>query len=245
MKISAVIITFNSTRTIRDVLKAVSGWVDEIVIVDSGSKDDTLKIAEEFGCKIFFRTFDGFGSQKRFATAQAKNDWILTIDSDEIVSKGLKNEIDEALQSSEYQAYIIPNTLILLGKTMKFGRESKMLRIRLFDRKFGNYNNKEVHEEVEINGKTKTLKNIVLHNSYADLADVFQKANKYSSLAAIELNKKGKKASILKIITKFPLAFFTEYFIRLNFLNGYQGFIWAFSQAGYSTMKYMKLRELQ
>lgn len=243
MKISVVIITFNSVRTLRKVLAAVEGWANEIVIVDSGSTDETLAIAKEFDCKIFHRKFDGFGTQKRFATDQAKNNWIFTLDSDEIVSEELKLEIDEAMKNLDCQAFIIPNTLILLGKMMKYGRESKMLRIRLFDRRFGNYNTKEVHEEVEIEGKTKTLRNRVWHDSYVDLADVFQKANKYSSLAAIEMNKRGKKTSILKIIFKFPIAFLTEYFVRLNFLNGYRGFIWAFSQAVYSTMKYMKLKE--
>lgn len=244
MKVSVVIITLNNVRTIRQVLESIKGWADEIVVVDSGSTDETIKIANEFGCKTQYRKFDGFGTQKRFAVNQAQNDWIFIVDSDEVVSEELKKEIDIATQNAEYQGYMIPNTLVFLGEVMRFGREYKMPHLRLFNRKFGNYNDREVHEDVVLDGKIATLKNHVLHYSYADLAEVFQKMNNYSSRGANELFKKGKKASLLKVVTKFPITFFTEYFIRLNFLNGYRGFVWAFTQSVYATMKYLKLREI-
>ncbi|WP_394991407.1 glycosyltransferase family 2 protein [Emticicia sp.] len=244
MKVSVVIITLNNTRTIKQVLAAVAGWADEIVVVDSGSIDETLAIAQQFGCKTLYRKFDGFGKQKHFAVEQAKNDWIFIVDADEVVSPELKIEIDEVLKNAEYQGFMVPNTLIFLGEMMRFGREYKMPHLRLFNRKFGNYNDRQVHEDIVLNGKTMTLKNHVLHHSYADLAECFQKINNYSSRGASELQKRGKKASLLKIITKFPITFITEYFIRLNFLNGYRGFVWAFSQAVYATLKYLKLREL-
>ena len=244
MNVSVVIITLNNVRTIREVLAAVAGWAGEIVVVDSGSTDETLTIAQEFGCKTLYRKFDGFGTQKHFAVDQAKNDWIFIVDADEVVTPELKKEIDEVLQNAEYQGFMIPNTLVFLGGIMRYGREYKMPHLRLFNRKFGNYNDREVHEDIVLNGKTMTLKNHVLHYSYADLAECFQKINNYSSRGAKELQKRGKKASLLKIITKFPIAFFTEYFIRLNFLNDYRGFVWAFSQAVYATLKYIKLREL-
>ncbi len=225
-------------------MAAVAGWADEIVVVDSGSTDETLSIANEYSCKIIYRKFDGFGTQKYFAVEQAKNDWIFIVDADEVVTEELKNEIDFTLQNTDCQGFMIPNTLIFLGEIMRIGREYKMPHLRLFDRKFGNYNDREVHEDIVLNGKTMTLKNHVLHYSYADLAECFQKINNYSSRGASELFKRGKKASLLKIITKFPIAFITEYLIRLNFLNGYRGFVWAFSQAVYATLKYIKLKEL-
>lgn len=244
MKVSVVIITLNNSRTIKEVLSAVAGWAEEIVIVDSGSTDDTLRIAHEFGCKTLYRKFDGFGTQKHFAVDQAKNDWIFIVDADEVVTLELKKEINDVLQKTEFQGFMIPNTLVFLGGVMRYGREYKMPHLRLFNRKFGNYNDREVHEDIVLNGKTMILKNHVLHYSYADLAECFQKINNYSTRGAKELQKQGKKASLLKIITKFPIAFFTEYCIRFNFLNGYRGFVWAFSQAVYATLKYIKLREL-
>ncbi|GAB3509253.1 glycosyltransferase family 2 protein [Emticicia fontis] len=246
MNLSVVILTFNNTRTIRQVLEAVTGWANEIVVVDSGSTDETLAIVQAFGCKIYHRKLDGFGKQKRFAVDQAKNDWVFVVDSDEVVTEALKKEIDTQLaENTEYNGFLVPRILIFLGKKLKYGRESKLPTLRIFNRKFGNYNDKEVHEEVVLEGKTLTLKNEMLHYSFSDIAEFFQKMNDYSSRSATELSSRGKRTSMMKVITKFPVTFFVEYFIRLNILNGYPGFVWAFTQAIYASLKYVKLRELQ
>lgn len=246
MKLSVVILTFNNTRTIRQVLEAVANWADEIVVVDSGSTDETLAILQEFGCKIYHRKLDGFGKQKHFAVDQAKNDWVFVVDSDEVVTEALKKEIDTQLvENTEYSGFLVPRILIFLGRKLKYGRESKLPTLRIFNRKFGNYNDKDVHEDVVLEGQTLILKNAILHYSFSDIAEFFQKMNDYSSRSAFELYHKGKRASLLKVITKFPVTFFVEYFIRLNFLNGYPGFVWAFTQAIYASLKYVKLRELR
>ncbi|WP_165372274.1 glycosyltransferase family 2 protein [Emticicia agri] len=246
MPLSVVILTFNNTRTIRQVLEAVAGWANEIVIVDSGSTDETLSIAQEFGCKIYHHTFAGFGKQKHFAVEQATNNWVFVVDSDEVVTEALKQEIDaKVVEGTEYRGFMVPRILIFLGKKLKYGRESKLPTLRIFNRKFGNYNDKDVHEDVVLDGKTLILENEMLHYSFSDMAEFFQKMNDYSSRSAIELYKKGKRTSVLKVVTKFPVTFFVEYFIRLNFLNGYPGFVWAFTQAVYASLKYIKLRELQ
>jgi glycosyltransferase involved in cell wall biosynthesis len=246
MHLSVVILTFNSTRTIIQVLAAVAGWADEIVAVDSGSTDGTLEILQEFGCKIYHRKLDGFGRQKHFAVEQAKNDWVFVVDSDEVVTEALKKEIDTQLtENTEYKGFLVPRILIFLGKPLKYGRESKLPTLRIFNKKFGNYNDKDVHEDVVLEGKTLTLKNEMLHYSFSDIAEFFQKMNDYSSRSATELYSKGKSPSLLKVITKFPITFFVEYLVRLNFLNGYPGFVWAFTQAIYASLKYVKLRELR
>lgn len=246
MNLSVAITAFNNTRTIRQVLEAVADWANEIVVLDSGSTDDTLDIAREFGCQIYYRKFEGYGAQKHHAAALATNDWVLVVDSDEVVTKELRDEIDATLSvNTEYQGFMVPSTIVFLGKMLRYGREYKMPRLRLFNKRYGNFNLKDIHEEVILDGKVGTLTNHVLHYSYADVTDFLQKVNSYSSRMALELYKKGKKASIIKIITKFPITFLVEYFIRLNFLNGYRGFVWAFAQTVYATLKYIKLRELQ
>jgi glycosyltransferase involved in cell wall biosynthesis len=244
MHLSIVIITLNNQRTIKEVLTAVFGWANEIVVVDSGSSDKTLEIAKEFGCSISYRKFDGFGKQKNFAVNQATNDWVFVVDADEVVTPELKNEISHALIKSDYQGFMIPNTLVFLGRIMRFGREYKLPHLRLFNRKFGNYNDNEVHEDILVEGKIGALSNHVLHFSYADISDVLEKTNKYTTLGAIDLKKRGKNASIFKIITKFPITFITEYLLRLNFLNGFEGFIWSFLGGVGTALKYLKLREL-
>ncbi len=244
MHFSVVIITFNNQRTIRVVLSAVFAWANEIVVVDSGSSDKTLEIAKEFDCSISYRKFEGFGKQKHFAVNQAKNDWVFVVDADEVVTLELKNEISYVLREPIYQGFMIPNTLVFLGKIMRFGREYKLPHLRLFNKKYGNYNDNEVHEDILFDGNIGKLSNHILHFSYADLSDVLEKTNKYSTLGAIDLKKRGKNASIFKIITKFPITFITEYLIRLNILNGFEGFIWSFLGGVGTTLKYLKLREL-
>jgi glycosyltransferase involved in cell wall biosynthesis len=243
-KISIITLTLNNERTIDEVLKAVVDWADELLILDCGSTDRTEEIARKYNANFIFRKFDGFGTQKNYAVEQAKNSWVFVVDADEVVTPELRDEILKTLQKPDYEGYMIPNTLVFMGKPLRFGREYKMPHLRLFNRKFGNYNDRQVHEDVELDGRIATLKNHVLHYSYADLTDFFNKTNHYSTRGAVELHKKGKKASLIKVITKFPISFFTEYLIRLNFLNGYRGFIWSLGQAIDGTLKYAKLREM-
>ena len=184
MQLSVVLITLNSEKTLKPVLEAVS-WADEIVLVDSGSTDKTLEIAQQFKAKIVYRAFDGYGFQKNFATEQASHDWILSLDDDEILTPELQKEIQNLdLKNTEYQGFKIPRSLIFLGKLLRFSGEYKRLTLRLFNRKYGNWNAEYVHESVEVKGKIGTLKNQILHDSYRDLTDFFNKFNKYTSLGA-------------------------------------------------------------
>ena len=243
MKISITLITLNSEKTLKSVLEAVS-WADEIVLVDSGSTDKTLEIARQFNAKIVYRTFDGYGSQKNFATEQASNDWILSLDDDEILTPELQQEIQNLnLSTSDFDGFKIPRSLIFLGKLLKFSGEYKRLTLRLFNRKYGNWNAEYVHESVEVNGKIGILKHQILHDSYRDLTDYFNKFNKYTSLGAKTLAERGKTASSLKIISRFPTTFLKIYLLKGSCLDGYAGFMWALLTAINPVVKYAKLKE--
>lgn len=244
MKISVTFITLNSEKTLKPVLEAVS-WADEIVLVDSGSTDKTLEIAQQFKAKIVHRVFDGYGSQKNFATEQASHDWILSLDDDEILTPELQKEIQSLdLENTEYQGFKIPRSLIFLGKLLRFSGEYRRLTLRLFNRKFGNWNAEYVHESVEVKGKIGTLKNQILHDSYRDLTDFFNKFNKYTSLGAKTLAERGKTASSLKIISRFPTTFLKIYLLKGSCLDGYAGFMWALLTAINPVVKYAKLKEM-
>ena len=244
MKITITLITLNSEKTLKPVLEAVS-WADEIVLVDSGSTDGTLEIARQFKAKIIYRVFEGYGSQKNFATDQASNDWILSLDDDEILTPELQKEIQSLdLQNTDYHGYKIPRSLIFLGKLLRFSGEYKRLTLRLFNRKYGNWNAEYVHESVEVNGKTATLKHQILHDSYRDLTDYFNKFNKYTSLGAKTLSEHKKTASTFKIISRFPTTFLKIYILKGSCLDGYAGFMWALLTAITPVVKYAKLREL-
>ena len=244
MKITITLITLNSEKTLKPVLEAVS-WADEIVLVDSGSTDGTLEIARHFKAKIIYRAFDGYGSQKNFATEQASNDWILSLDDDEILTPELQQEIQNLdLSATDYHGYKIPRSLIFLGKLLRFSGEYKRLTLRLFNRKYGNWNAEYVHESVEVNGKIATLKHQILHDSYRDLTDYFNKFNKYTSLGAKTLSEHKKTASTFKIISRFPTTFLKIYLLKGSCLDGYAGFMWALLTAITPVVKYAKLREL-
>ena len=244
MSLSVVLITLNSEKTISKTLEAVS-WADEIVLVDLGSTDKTVEIARKFKVKIIYHAFEGYGLQKKFATQQASHDWILSLDDDEILTPQLQQEIQNLdLQNSDYQGFKIPRSLIFLGKLLRFSGEYRRLTLRLFNRKYGNWNDEYVHESIEINGKVGTLKNQILHDSYRDLTDYFNKFNKYTSLGAKTLAERNKSVSTFKIITRFPITFLKIYLLKGSILDGYAGFMWALFTAINPVVKYAKLREL-
>ncbi|MES2517927.1 MAG: glycosyltransferase family 2 protein [Bacteroidota bacterium] len=244
MKISIVIITLNSENTLYKVLEAVS-WADEIVIVDSGSTDKTIEIATQFGAKIVYKEFEGYGLQKRFAVEQATNDWVLCLDDDEMVTSELREEIfNIPRKNADCHGFFIPISLCFLGRVLRFGGEYKVLRLRLFDRKKGNWDLSKVHEKVIIDGTVCKLNHQILHYSYSSLADYFTKFNRYTSYAAEDLAKAGKQGSMFSVITRFPITFLKIYLLRGAILDGYPGFVWAILSAMYPVVKYAKLREM-
>jgi glycosyltransferase involved in cell wall biosynthesis len=244
--ISAVIITFNCGDILQKTLQAID-WCDEILIVDSGSTDHTLDICRRFNCTIHNHPFEGYGKQKRYAVQLAKHDWILSIDGDEVVSPSLKNEMIDLLskEKTDIHGYFLPITLVFLGKTFHYGKENKMPHLRLFNRKFGNFNDASVHESIQLEGKTNTLKHEILHYSYQNIHHYFEKFNSYTSSFVTDALRKGKKANLFKIIVRFPFDFIKHYFLKRNFLNGYAGFIWAAFSTFYTFVKYTKLREAE
>lgn len=245
-KVSAVIITYNEETIITETLSRL-WWCDEIIIIDSGSTDNTAIICNDYGCKVFTRTFKGFGEQKKYGVSKAENDWILCIDSDEILTDGLVDEIKKELSQPEinYAGFSVPRNLVFMNKIFRFGKESRSSVVRLFNKKNGNWDGAVVHERVDLNGKVKELKNKILHYSYNDYSQFISKINLYSSLGAKKLLNKRSKKSKLIVALGIPFNFFKYYFIDCNFLNGYRGFAWAVFNSFYHFVKYLKLTELK
>ena len=240
-------ITFNEEDNLHRSLESIS-WCDEIIIVDSGSTDKTVGICKEFNCKIFQNDFKGYGEQKRFAVSKASNDWVLNIDADEVITEELCKEIKNIFESGSLntKGYYIPRSLIFLGKQFKYGRESKEYYLRLFDKNWGNFTSDKVHEKVKSSGITQKLKGKLLHYSYKDIDQYFQKFNLYTTEAAVTLLNNGRKGrSVPVIILGFPVYFFKNYFIYRNFLNGIPGFLWSLFSSLYPVVKYFKLWSLK
>lgn len=243
LKLSVIIIAYNEERIIEKCLQKLY-WADEIIVIDSGSTDATVVICEKYNAKVIFNKFVDYGTQKQFALHQTQNDWVLSLDADEVLSDELINEIQSLDFSKGYSGYLIPRTHVFLNKIFKFGSENKKPILRLFDKTKGGFTADKVHEVIKIQGNIGYLKNEMLHYTVFDVSTAIQKQVKYSLLSGELLAEKGKKGSLFKAVIKFPFEFFRVYFLQCNFLNGYQGFVWSMFAAFGSFLKYAKLYDL-
>lgn len=243
--LSAILITYNEANRLAKSL-APLGFCDEIIVVDSGSTDGTQALAKELGATVIHRPFDGYGPQKAFAVAQARNDWVLCLDADEYLTPELAENIQALFRQGPptEAGYRLRRRFFFLGKELKRGGESRHGYVRLFDRRRGSYNQARVHEQVELNGPTPLLPGYLLHESYRDLRDYLDRFNRYTSQGAEELFARGKRASWVQIYLRFPINFARLLFGKGLILDGYPGWIWAFLSSVYPVVKYAKLREL-
>lgn len=245
-KVSAVIITYNEEANIRRTLQKLH-WCDEIVIVDSYSTDNTVNICREFNCTVYFKEFEGYGSQKRFAVAQATHNWVLCIDADEVLGDELVQEIIAlpAEEARTHSGFSFRMNLVFLGKEFKHGKESGRYFTRLFNKQQGGFNNDKVHEAIKVNGPVKKLNHIILHYSYTSLHQCLEKNNRYSTLSAEMAFSKGKDKPMAVILLGLPFNFIKYYFLERNILNGVKGFYWSVFSTYYHFSKHVKLKELR
>jgi glycosyltransferase involved in cell wall biosynthesis len=230
-KLSIVIITKNEQKFISDAIKS-SLFADEVLILDSGSTDDTIKIAQELGVKVFQQEWLGFGKQKQKAVELATNEWVFVLDSDERISKELQIEIVCELENPKFDGYFIPRLNNFFGKDIKTCGLYPDYTIRLFNRTKGKFSDVEVHESVQIRN-TSHLKNDIIHLSYDSIEEFITKQNRYSSL-------NHKKKSIVKAIINPYWTFFKLFILKRGFLDGWHGFIISKLYAQYTFWKYIK-----
>ncbi len=240
MKISAVIATFNEEKNIKRCLNSLD-FVNEIIIIDSKSSDNTLKIAESFTKKIFIKEFTGFSKIKQSGIDKAKGEWIFIVDADEEVSAELKNKIKKIINDKKsLDGYYIKRETYFLGKKIKYCGWGKDFQLRLFKKAKGAYDGKIVHESIKVKGKIGYIKEPLYHYSYPDSKIYFEKMNKYTSLQAKE-SKKG--FLFLKLIFNPFFKFFKMYFLRLGFLDGIHGFILSLYSSFSEFVKFAKMIE--
>ncbi|XDD43482.1 glycosyltransferase family 2 protein [Leptospira sp. WS60.C2] len=242
--LSCAIITLNEADNLSRTLSAIS-FVDDIVVVDSGSTDDTVEIAKSFGARVYYHKFDNYADQKNFAIEKTKHDWVLAIDADEVVSPKLKEEILDIFSKTHdnTKGYLVPRLTFYLGKWIRFGGYYPNYQIRLFQKSEGQFSSGLVHERVKLSGKPTKLKNPLFHYSYKNISDHLKFIDHYSSLFAEEEFRKGKRNSILWAFLKGCFKGFYMYWIRLGILDGKQGFVLALLGFYYNFLKYLKLYE--
>lgn len=242
--LGVAIITRNAGRHFDACLRSVS-WAQRIVVLDSGSTDDTLEIAARHGAEIHTSTdWPGFGPQKNRVIALLDTDWILALDADEVVPEALATEIRAAIEQPVADVYALPRLSSYCGRWMRHSGWYPDHVSRLFRRGRARYSDDLVHERLCHEGTAVRFTQDLLHYSFDDLGQVLEKVNSYSSAAAEQRHRKGARASLSKALLHGFFAFIRTYVLRRGFLDGREGLILAISNAEGTYYRYLKLMYL-
>jgi glycosyltransferase involved in cell wall biosynthesis len=248
LTLSVAIITKNEEANLPRTLASIR-WASEIVIVDNGSTDRTEAIAREFGAKFFVEDWKGFGAQKNSAIAKCTGDWILALDADEEVSAALAQEIQVLLGGSPRHAgYLLPRRNFFLGRWIRRGGYYPDPKLRLFRRGSAQFEERAVHETMRCSGSTAQLRAGLLHHAYLTLDAYIEHMNRYSTLGAEQALARGKTSRSLIAfwwnVWVVPVAtFHYNFFLRLGFLDGREGFLLHLYHSAYVSWKYAKAWE--
>ncbi|KTD06766.1 glycosyltransferase family 2 protein [Legionella jamestowniensis] len=225
--LSVIIIAKDEEANIKRCLESVQ-WADEIIVLDSGSTDNTVTIAKEFTSHVYSTDWQGYGVQKQRALSYATGDWVLNLDADESIGSELRESIKKAIKSNEAEAYRIPICMKFYGKLMRFSSSPKR-HIRLFKRAGARYSDDIVHEKVILppTAKVGRLKAAIQHHSFQDLSHALYKVNKYSSYSAKIRIEQRPSPKFAKILFSTSWMFVRCYFLQRGFLDGREGFILA------------------
>ncbi len=248
--ISVFIIAKNEEDRIGLAIEAVKKFADEILVIDSGSSDETVKIAQNLGAKTFYNKWQGYGKQKVFGESLCKNQWILNIDADEEVLDNLADEICELFskKNTSFVGYKIKIVNKFFGEKFPKKWAYNYNQLRLYNKNYCGFSTSSVHDSVllknqQMPDKIGQLKNIIAHQSFRSIEHWLEKINSYSSMQAEDAFKKGKKATILKILITPTLAFLKAYFVRRYFIYGFQGIIYSYIFAFGRFIKLIKIRQ--
>lgn len=240
-KLSVIIITKNEAKNIRACLESVA-WADEIVVVDSNSSDETVKICKEFGARVYVHDWPGFGTQKNRALRYATKGWVFSIDADERVTPELRAEIEAIIcKPHAYTAFRLPRLSSFCGKYIRHAGWYPDYVTRLFRRGSAEFSDDLVHERLLVNGPVGTLRSDLIHETFRDLESLLTKVNQYSTAGAQMQHRKSVSGSLKKAVFSALWAFFRTYILRMGFLDGREGFMIAISTAEVTYYKYMKL----
>ena len=243
-KISAVVITYNEEKNIRRCLESLK-FADEIVVVDSESKDKTVSIAREYTEKIYIQKWLGFARQRKFACKLASSEWVLNIDADEMVTPELAEEIKKKIDAfPEINGYWIRRRSKFLGRWIEHAWEPDWV-LRLFRKGKGIFGEKQVHEGVSLKGKTGRLQGKIEHYPFENLSYNLKKLDSYTTLSASEMMEKRKTGILFRLLFSPILGFFKVYFIKQGFRDGIPGLILSGLHSFYVFSKYAKYWELK
>lgn len=243
--ISAVIITKNEAANIAKCLQSLKNLADEILIIDAFSEDNTVEIAQILGAKVIQKEWEGYSQNKNYGNQLAKNDWILSIDADEVLSNKLIASIQQ-LSLDQHQVYRVNRLNNYCGQWIKYSGWHPDWNVRLFNKKQVCWKGDFVHEKLAIPTTTKMvcLEGLLYHYSYQNSADHWQRIEKYAQLSAQQLFQAGKKSTFIKLWLSPIARFLRTFFLKRGFLDGQAGWIISIRNAYLVHRKYRLLKQM-
>lgn len=241
-KLSACIITFNEADRITACLRSLE-FCDEIIVVDSHSTDATRELSTALGARVIERDWPGYRSQKQFAVDAAGNDWVLCLDADERVTAALGAEI-VALRARGFAGaagWSVPRITDYFGRFLRHGNAYPDRLVRLFDRRRGGWRGDEIHENTRIDGPVRRLSGHLEHYSYRSLTDHLDRMQRYADLMAQAMYARGRRCGLAPVLLNPLWRFVRGYLLRLGFLDGWRGLVFALIEANYVRRKYLGL----
>jgi len=244
-RVTVTIITLNEAAHIAAAIDSAS-WADEVVLVDSGSTDDTSSIARAKGVRVETRAWTGYVDQKNFAASLSSNDWIFSLDADERITPSLATEVRSLLSTEPpHRGYRVPRVTHHLGRWVRTTDFYPDFQTRVYDRRAARWKGRYVHESVMVDGATGRLTGELQHYSYRDLRDHLDRINQYTTLAARQMHESGRRSGPLDLLVHPPAAFLRNYVLRRGFLDGTAGLTLSIVNAYAVFLKFAKLWELQ
>ncbi|HPG89296.1 MAG TPA: glycosyltransferase family 2 protein [Hyphomicrobium sp.] len=246
LPISCFIIAFNEGDRIGRTIASVANWVDEIVVIDSGSSDDTVAVAEAAGARVVYNAWPGFGQQKRFGEEQCHHDWLLNLDADEVVTPLLRVAISNLFQDNTpmFAGYGTPVNIVYPGWTAPRSWARDHYCLRLYDRRRMRYKDSTLHDSVDpVGEKVGALPGGLDHYSVRSLDDLIRKCDERASYNAAHARPKPEWQLNVRLLIELPWNFLKYYFMRTHFMGGATGFQYALITAFYRWVRIVRMKE--
>lgn len=242
--LSIIIIAVNEASNIEACIRSCA-FADEVLMVDSGSTDNTAFIAQSLGAKVLQTNWPGYGPQQNRGIDASIGDWIFSLDADERITPDLAAEIQDAIQAATFNVFDVPRSSLYVSRFMRHSGWTPDRTRRLCKRGTARFTEHEIHANLSTTYPVGHLSYPIIHYSYYDFYSVIEKMNRYSSGGARDMYAMGKRGSLSKAITHGLWAFIRTYFLRLGFLDGREGFMLAISNTEVTYYRYIKLYYLE
>ncbi len=245
LHLSAIVLTQNEERNIVDCLRSLS-WADEVLVLDSGSEDATVDLAQEMGARVETRPFDNFPCQRNAALELAGGEWLFFVDADERATEELAGEVRKAIAEEEADGFWVPRRNYIFGRWIRYAGWYPDYQLRLFRRHKGRYDeSREVHELVMLDGPQGYLENPLIHYNYEDIGQFIERQNRYTEMEAAYLFRGGARAKMRNFVLQPCREFRRRYITLQGYRDGRHGLLLSLLMAYYEGVKYLKLWRLQ